>query len=45
MSGGMLKQGIASGRLEPGQYARKFSDLHPALDRHVAFVEADRCYF
>ncbi|MDF2981391.1 MAG: dihydropyrimidine dehydrogenase, partial [Devosia sp.] len=45
MSGGMLKQGIASGRLEPGQYARNFSDLHPALDRHEAFVEADRCYF
>lgn len=45
MSGGMLKQGIAPGRLEPGQYARNFSDLHPALDRHEAFVEADRCYF
>jgi glutamate synthase (NADPH/NADH) small chain len=45
MSGGMLKQGIAPGRLEAGQYARNFSDLHPALDKHEAYVEADRCYF
>ena len=40
-----LKPGIAPGRLEPGQYASNFSDLHPPLDRHEAFVEADRCYF
>ena len=33
------------GRLEPGQYQSNFSDLHPPLDRHEAFVEADRCYF
>ena len=26
-------------------YARNFSDLHPPLTRHEAFVEADRCYF
>ncbi|MBN9308077.1 NAD(P)-dependent oxidoreductase [Devosia sp.] len=45
MSEGMLKQGIVPGRLEPGQYARNFSDLHPRLDKHEAFVEADRCYF
>ncbi|WP_299637508.1 NAD(P)-dependent oxidoreductase [Devosia sp.] len=45
MSGGMLKQGIAPGRLDAGQYARNFSDLHPALDKHEAHVEADRCYF
>ncbi|WP_374627944.1 FAD-dependent oxidoreductase, partial [Devosia sp.] len=45
MSGGMLKQGIAAGRLGAAQYAENFSDLHPPLDRHEAFVEADRCYF
>ena len=36
---------IAAGRLSPEEYARNFSDLHPPLDRHEAFVEADRCYF
>ena len=36
---------IASGRLSPQEYARNFSDLHPPLDPHEAFVEADRCYF
>jgi len=41
----MLKQGIAAGRLGAAQYAENFSDLHPPLDRHEAFVEADRCYF
>ncbi len=45
MSGGLLKNGIEPGRLGPEQYARNFSDLHPPLDRHEAFVEADRCYF
>ncbi len=45
MSGGMLKQGIAAGRLATAQYAENFSDLHPPLDRHEALVEADRCYF
>ncbi|WDR07188.1 NAD(P)-dependent oxidoreductase [Devosia rhodophyticola] len=40
-----VKQGIVSGRLAPDQYAHNFSDLHPPLDRHEAFVEADRCYF
>lgn len=45
MSEGMLKEGIAAGRLDPGQYAQNFSDLHPLLDRHEAHVEADRCYF
>jgi glutamate synthase (NADPH/NADH) small chain len=45
MSNAMLKQGIAPARLQPGQYAENFSDLHPPLDRHEAFVEADRCYF
>jgi dihydropyrimidine dehydrogenase (NAD+) subunit PreT len=37
--------GIASGRLAPEDYAASFSDLHPPLGAHEAFVEADRCYF
>ena len=45
MSQGMLKEGIAAGRLAPSQYAENFSDLHPPLDKHEAVVEADRCYF
>jgi dihydropyrimidine dehydrogenase (NAD+) subunit PreT len=45
MGDGMLKDGIAPGRLPPEQYAVNFADLHPPLDRHEAFVEADRCYF
>jgi glutamate synthase (NADPH/NADH) small chain len=45
MGQGMLKEGIAAGRLEPAQYAENFSDLHPPLDRHEALVESDRCYF
>jgi glutamate synthase (NADPH/NADH) small chain len=36
---------IASGRLPPEDYRANFSDLHPPLDKHQAFVEADRCYF
>ncbi len=36
---------IAAGRLGAEDYARNFSDLHPPLSRHEAFVEADRCYF
>jgi glutamate synthase (NADPH/NADH) small chain len=42
---GVLKEGIAAGRLTAEQYADNFGDLHPPLDRHEAFVEADRCYF
>ncbi len=36
---------IAAGRLKPEEYRTNFSDLHPPLERHEAFVEADRCYF
>lgn len=36
---------IASGRLSPEEYLKNFSDLHPRLSPHEAFVEADRCYF
>jgi glutamate synthase (NADPH/NADH) small chain len=45
MTQGMLKEGIAAGRLSPSQYAENFSDLHPPLTQHEAHVEADRCYF
>ena len=45
MAEGMFKQGIVPGRLSPADYAENFSDLHPPLDRHEAYVEADRCYF
>jgi dihydropyrimidine dehydrogenase (NAD+) subunit PreT len=45
MPEGQFKDGIASGRLAPSQYADNFSDLHPPLDHHEALVEADRCYF
>jgi glutamate synthase (NADPH/NADH) small chain len=37
--------GTAAGRLEPQAYAENFADLHPALSRHEALVESDRCYF
>ncbi|HET7717819.1 MAG TPA: NAD(P)-binding protein, partial [Bauldia sp.] len=36
---------IARGRLSREDYARNFADLHPPLDQHQAYVEADRCYF
>jgi len=45
MATGLFKEGIAPGRLPTTQIADNFSDLHPALDRHEAVVEADRCYF
>ena len=45
MAIGQFKEGIAAGRLAPGQYAENFADLHPPLDAHEALVEADRCYF
>ena len=45
MTTGMLREGIAPGRLEAEQYVENFADLHPPLTRHEAHVEADRCYF
>ena len=42
---GERREGIATARLSPAQYAENFSDLHPALDDHEALVESDRCYF
>jgi len=45
MTAGPNRDGIAAGRLAPELYHDNFADLHPPLDRHEAFVEADRCYF
>jgi len=45
MAEGLFKEGIAAGRLAPGEYAENFGDLHPPLDHHEALVESDRCYF
>jgi dihydropyrimidine dehydrogenase (NAD+) subunit PreT len=45
MSRGEHAPDIAAGRLGADDYIRNFSDLHPPLTRHEAFVEADRCYF
>eukprot|EP01037_Dinobryon_pediforme_P013038 gene13038-13139_t len=42
---GLQNTGLKAGRLSPGEYAKGFTDIHPPLDRHEAFVEADRCYF
>ncbi|MCX8278744.1 NAD(P)-dependent oxidoreductase [Phyllobacterium sp. 0TCS1.6C] len=45
---GSMESGIRdvrAGRLAPEAYDDVFSDLHPPLTRHEAFVEADRCYF
>jgi len=39
------RPGIAAGQLAPEAYVENFSELHPPLSRHEAFVEADRCYF
>ena len=45
MDAKQLKEGIASGRLSPGEIDDNFQDLHPPFDPHEAAVEADRCYF
>jgi dihydropyrimidine dehydrogenase (NAD+) subunit PreT len=45
MAQGAQSDGIVAGRLAPAEYAENFSDLHPPLTAHEAFVEADRCYF
>jgi glutamate synthase (NADPH/NADH) small chain len=36
---------ISAGRLPAEDIRANFGDLHPRLERHEAFVEADRCYF
>jgi len=45
MPNDMHRAGIVAGRLEPTEYARNFSDLHPKMESHEAHVAADRCYF
>src|SRR6476620_12283012 len=42
---GTHEPGITSGRLQPEDYGRNFSDLHEPFDKHEALVESDRCYF
>jgi len=36
---------VAPGRLDAASLKANFADLHPALSKHEARVEADRCYF
>ena len=36
---------VKANRLSSAEYADNFSDIHPPLTQHEAFVEADRCYF
>ncbi len=45
MHANALTQGVVAGRLDPGELAAGFGDLHPALNDHEAVVAADRCYF
>ncbi len=45
MPNSQMTPGIAPGRLQPDDYKRNFSDLHPPYDGHEAAVAADRCYF
>lgn len=45
MSQSHLAPGIAAGRKNRDAIAESFSDLHPPLTSHEAFVAADRCYF
>src|SRR6056297_2101044 len=45
MPNSQMTPGVVSGRLQPQEYQRNFSDLHPPYDGHEAAVAADRCYF
>lgn len=45
MSASMRQDGVVAGRLQPAEYIENFSDVHPPLSRHEAFVESERCYF
>ena len=42
---GVIRDGIAAGRLPRNEIDGNFADLHPPLDNHEALVSADRCYF
>lgn len=44
-NGAQHRPDIKPGRLSPDDYLTNFSDIHPPLTRHEAFVEAERCYF
>ena len=43
--GSVRTSGLTAGRLAAEDYKANFSDIHPPLTRHEAFVEAERCYF
>jgi len=45
MTASMRQDGVIAGRLQPADYKENFSDVHPPLTRHEAFVEFERCYF
>ena len=45
MTNSPLTPGIVPGRLPAAAYQANFDDHTPALDRHEAWVAADRCYF
>ncbi|MFM8701996.1 MAG: NAD(P)-dependent oxidoreductase [Hyphomicrobiales bacterium] len=45
MTGSVRAEGIVEGRLSKAEYDENFSDIHPPLSRHEAFVESERCYF
>ena len=45
MTGLVRQDGVVAGRLQPAEYKENFSDVHPPLSRHEAFVESERCYF
>lgn len=45
MTASVRQDGVVAGRLQPADYKENFSDIHPPLTRHEAFVESERCYF
>ena len=45
MTASVRQDGVVAGRLQPADYKENFSDVHPPLTRHEAFVESERCYF
>ncbi len=45
MTASVRQDGVVAGRLQPAEYKENFSDVHPPLTRHEAFVESERCYF
>ena len=41
MTGSVRAEGIVEGRLSKVEYDANFSDIHPPLSRHEAFVESE----